>query len=168
MNYHDIIEKKIIGPDEAVKVIEGWRTSPCKVVFTNGCFDLLHLGHVEYLSKAASFGDFLIIGLNTDASVSRIKGKTRPINDEKSRAMVLASLAFVSMVVLFSDDTPYELIKTLQPDILVKGADYKAEEIVGHDVVTGRGGNVLTIDLVSGYSTSAIEKRIVNAYLSQK
>ncbi len=167
MNYLESIKHKIVTLDNAVSKVAQWRKESCKVVFTNGCFDLLHLGHIEYLSKAASYGDFLVIGLNTDASVSHIKGKTRPINDEKSRAMVLASLAFVSLVVLFSEETPYKLIKTLQPDVLIKGADYKAEEIVGYDVVTSRGGSVLTIELVSGYSTSAIEKRIVDAHMSQ-
>lgn len=167
MNYLEAIKNKIVSPADAVKIIEGWRMRPCKVVFTNGCFDLLHLGHIEYLSKAASQGDYLIIGLNTDASVRKIKGKTRPVNDEHSRAMLLASLGFVSLIVLFSEDTPYELIKTLQPDVLVKGADYKAEQIVGYDIVTQRGGSVLTIDFVPGYSSSSIEKRILDAHLSQ-
>ena len=167
MNYLEAIRHKIVTSGEAVDIIAGWRAKNCKVIFTNGCFDLLHLGHIEYLSKAASTGDYLIIGLNTDASVQRLKGKTRPVNDEKSRAMVLASLGFVSLIVLFSEDTPYELIKTLQPDVLVKGSDYQAENIVGYDVVTARGGSILTIDFVKGYSTSAIEKKILEAHLSQ-
>ena len=167
MNYLEAVKNKIVTADAASEIINEWRKNKCKVVFTNGCFDLLHLGHVEYLSRAASSGDYLVIGLNTDSSVQRIKGKTRPVNDEISRAMVLASLGFVSLIVMFSEDTPYELIKTLQPDILVKGADYLAENIVGYDVVMRRGGSVLTIDFVKGYSSSAIEKKILNAHLSQ-
>lgn len=127
-----------------------------KVVFTNGCFDILHRGHVEYLAKAADMGDVLVVGLNTDASVTRLKGEGRPVNNEEARALVLASLNFVDAVVLFDEDTPYELIKAVRPDVLVKGADYKPEEIVGHDVVTSYGGTVATIPLVEGYSTTSI------------
>ena len=119
-----------------------FRSQGLKVVFTNGCFDILHRGHVEYLSKAADMGDVLVVGLNTDASVKRLKGEGRPINDEQARALVLASLSFVDAVVLFDEDTPYELIKALRPDVLVKGADYKPEEIVGYDIVTSYGGSV--------------------------
>lgn len=127
-----------------------------KVVFTNGCFDILHLGHVEYLAKAADMGDVLVVGLNTDASVKRLKGEERPINNQDARALVLASLSFVDAVVLFDEDTPYELIKTIRPDVLVKGADYKPEEIVGYDIVTSYGGTVATIPLVEGYSTTRL------------
>ncbi|MCR4848531.1 MAG: D-glycero-beta-D-manno-heptose 1-phosphate adenylyltransferase [Bacteroidales bacterium] len=127
-----------------------------KVVFTNGCFDILHRGHVEYLAKAADMGDVLVVGLNTDASVRRLKGKGRPINNEEARALVLASLSFVDAVVLFDEDTPLELIKAVHPDVLVKGADYKPEEIVGADFVTSYGGTVATIPLVEGYSTTKI------------
>ena len=134
-----------------------------KIVFTNGCFDLLHRGHIEYLSKAADFGDMLIIGLNTDASVSRLKGPHRPIQDESSRAHIMAALEFVDLVIYFDEDTPYDLIKMVQPDILVKGADYKAENIVGYDIVTAKGGQVKTIEFLDGYSTSAIESKIKKA-----
>ena len=127
-----------------------------KVVFTNGCFDILHRGHVEYLSKASDMGDVLVVGLNTDASVKRLKGESRPINDEQARALVLASLGFVDAVVLFDEDTPYELIKAIRPDVLVKGADYKPEEIVGYDIVTSYGGKVEVVDLVEGYSTTQL------------
>ena len=133
-----------------------WRTQGLRIVFTNGCFDLLHRGHVEYLAKASDKGDVLVVGLNTDASVRRLKGESRPINDENARALVLASLAFVDTVVLFDEDTPYELIKAVRPDVLVKGADYKPEDIVGYDIVTAYGGKVETIDLVEGYSTTGI------------
>ena len=130
-----------------------------RVVFTNGCFDILHRGHVEYLSKAADMGDVLVVGLNTDASVQRLKGEGRPVNNEEARAMVLASLSFVDAVVLFDEDTPYELIKAVRPDVLVKGADYKPEEIVGYDIVTSYGGKVETVPLVVGYSTTGLIKR---------
>jgi rfaE bifunctional protein nucleotidyltransferase chain/domain len=130
------------------------------LVFTNGCFDILHLGHVDYLSKASDLGDILMIGLNSDDSVTRIKGPGRPLQDEWSRAMILASLGFVDYVVLFSEDTPYELILAAQPDILVKGSDYTAEEIVGYDIVTKRGGKVVTVDFLEGYSTSRIVEKL--------
>jgi rfaE bifunctional protein nucleotidyltransferase chain/domain len=139
-----------------------WRFKNQKLVFTNGCFDIIHRGHVEYLAKAASLGDQLIIGLNTDASVKRLKGMTRPLQDENSRALVLASFSFISKVVLFDEDTPYELIKLIRPDILVKGGDYKAEEIVGYDIVKSNGGEVITIDLVEGHSTTSIISRFTN------
>ena len=167
MNFLDQINHKIVSAEKATDIISNWRNKDGKVVFTNGCFDLLHLGHIEYLAKAASLGDFLVIGLNADASVRRLKGSSRPINDEKSRAFVLASLGFVSLIVLFSEDTPYELIKILQPDVLIKGADYQPEQIVGYDIVKARGGEVLTIEFIPGYSTSAIEKRILDAHSSQ-
>lgn len=130
------------------------------LVFTNGCFDILHRGHIDYLSKAAALADRLVIGLNTDASVSRIKGQHRPINDERGRAEVLAALGFVDYVILFGDDTPLELIRILQPDFLVKGSDYSVEDIVGADIVLAKGGKVVTLDYLPGYSTSAIEERI--------
>lgn len=152
--------KKIPEPVELAFLLAYWRFRDYKVVFTNGCFDLIHLGHIDYLAKAADLGDILVIGLNTDASTRRLKGPTRPINDEHARALVLASMSFVTTVVLFDEDTPYNLIKAIQPDILVKGADYKPEEIVGYDIVTAKGGKVVTIDYLPGYSTSLIEKRI--------
>lgn len=136
-----------------------FRSQGLKVVFTNGCFDILHRGHVEYLSKAADMGDVLVVGLNTDVSVKRLKGEGRPFNNEEARALVLASLCFVDAVVLFDEDTPYELIKAIRPDVLVKGSDYKPEEIVGHDIVTSYGGKVVTVPLVEGYSTTEILHR---------
>jgi rfaE bifunctional protein nucleotidyltransferase chain/domain len=133
-----------------------------KIVFTNGCFDILHRGHIDYLIKAAALGDFLIIGLNTDRSVKENKGNKRPINDEQSRALLLASLRFVDAVILFDSPTPAALISQIMPDVLVKGADYKPEEIAGYDTVVSHGGKVLTIELLPGYSTSIIEKRILD------
>jgi len=137
-----------------------WRFHENKIVFTNGCFDLLHLGHIDYLARAASEGTLLIVGLNSDESVKRIKGDSRPITDEKSRAMTLAALGFVGAVVIFDQDTPAALIKQVQPDILVKGKDYEPKDIVGADIVEKKGGEVITIDLVEGYSTSAIIDKI--------
>ena len=159
MNYFDKVKNKILEGEGLEKWLEECRKNGKKIVFTNGCFDILHRGHVEYLSKAAAFGDVMVIGLNTDASVRRLKGPSRPVNDEKARAFVLAGLECVTAVVLFDEDTPYNLIKTVQPDVLVKGSDYKPENIVGYDIVTTKGGKVVTVDLVEGYSTTGtIEK----------
>ena len=132
-----------------------------KIVFTNGVFDLLHLGHIDYLSKARDLGNYLVVGVNSDTSAKRLgKGDNRPIKDEISRSTIIAALRFVDMVIIFDEDTPYDIIKLVQPDILVKGSDYKPEEIVGYDVVTEKGGEVVTIDFLPGYSTTAIEKKI--------
>lgn len=162
MNKAEIIQKKIYNHETLPKALALWRFMDKKIVFTNGCFDLLHFGHIDYLSKAASMGDVLVVGLNTDASVSRLKGPHRPINDENSRLHIMASLFFVSAVVLFDEPTPYELIKMVQPDILVKGGDYKVEEIVGYDIVKAKGGEICTIEFVPGFSTSAMEQKIRN------
>ncbi len=160
MTKPEAIQRKILKQPELDRLLAYWRFTDQKIVFTNGCFDIIHLGHIDYLAKAAGLGSKLIIGLNTDASTRRLKGSHRPINDEHARAMILASLSFVDAVVLFDEDTPYELIKTVQPDILVKGADYKAGDIVGYDIVTAKGGKVETLEYLPGYSTSLIEKRI--------
>ncbi|MBQ0130520.1 MAG: D-glycero-beta-D-manno-heptose 1-phosphate adenylyltransferase [bacterium] len=154
------IKNKLLSREALKTKLAEWRSAGETIVFTNGCFDILHRGHVEYLAQAADLGDKLIIGLNTDASVKRLKGESRPVNDEKSRALLLSALQFVDAVVFFDEDTPYELIKQVQPDILVKGNDYKPEEIVGYDIVTAKGGKVLTIDLVEGFSTTNIIKRL--------
>ncbi|MCQ2305013.1 MAG: D-glycero-beta-D-manno-heptose 1-phosphate adenylyltransferase [Bacteroidales bacterium] len=154
------IKNKLLSREALEMKLAEWRSAGKTIVFTNGCFDILHRGHVEYLAQAADLGDKLIVGLNTDASVKRLKGESRPINDEKSRALLLSALQFVDVVVFFDEDTPYELIKQVQPDILVKGNDYKPEEIVGYDIVTAKGGKVLTIDLVEGFSTTNIIKRL--------
>ena len=160
MSRLDFIKSKILDGNELDYVLAQWRFKDYKIVFTNGCFDILHRGHIEYLAKAASLGDVLIVGLNTDASVSRIKGLNRPVQDEKSRALVLSSLGYISAVVLFDEDTPLKLIEQVQPDVLVKGADYKDEEIVGYDIVKSKGGEIVTIKLVKGYSTSSIMEKI--------
>ena len=153
-------ESKIKSLADARKTVAAWKAKGEKVVFTNGCFDLLHLGHVDYLEKARFLGDRLVLGLNTDDSVSRFKGPERPIQDEHSRARILASLQFIDLVVFFNDDTPLALITALSPDVLVKGSDYLAENIVGADVVKKNGGVVKTIDFVPGYSTSRIVEKI--------
>ena len=158
----DKIHNKIISFDNIQKQVLKWREENKKIVFTNGCFDIIHRGHVDYLSKAKDLGDILIIGLNTDQSVRNIKGNTRPIQDENSRAIILASMQFVDAIVFFSEPTPYTLIKEIQPDILVKGADYKKEDIIGYDIVSQRGGKVETIEFIEGYSTSNIERKIKN------
>ena len=159
MNYFEKICNKILDKEGLEKWLEDCRKNGKKIVFSNGCFDILHRGHVEYLSKAAAYGDVMVIGLNTDASVRRLKGPSRPVNDEKARAFVLAGLECVTAVVFFDEDTPYNLIKTVQPDVLVKGSDYKPENIVGYDVVMAKGGKVVTVDLVEGFSTTkTIEK----------
>lgn len=152
--------EKIRSTAEAKKKVAEWKSKEERIVFTNGCFDILHLGHVDYLEKARNLGDRLIVGLNTDSSVSRFKGPERPVQDQLSRARIMASLQFVDMVVLFDEDTPKELITSLVPDVLVKGSDYLAENIVGADVVKKAGGEVKTIDLVTGYSTTSIVKKI--------
>jgi len=151
---------KIFSLSQLQEQVQQWRDQGSKIVFTNGCFDLLHLGHVDYLEKAKQLGDKLVLGLNTDASISRIKGPSRPLQDEMSRARIMASLLFIDAVVLFDDDTPLELIKAVQPDILVKGDDYAVTQIVGHEVVTARGGEVKTVPLVKGYSTTNIVNKI--------
>lgn len=151
---------KIKDLQSAKTVVEHWKQQHLKVVFTNGCFDLLHLGHVDYLEKARALGDRLVIGLNTDNSVSRFKGPERPLQDQNSRARILASMQFVDLVVFFNEDTPYDLISALVPDILVKGSDYLAENIVGADVVKNAGGKVMTLDFVPGYSTTRIVEKI--------
>jgi len=157
--FNTLVREKIVTAEQLADIL---RQHPeRKVVFTNGCFDLVHQGHIDYLSKARDLGDVLVVGLNTDASVRRLKGPRRPINDEYSRALLLASMLFVDYVVFFGEDTPYELIKTLQPDILVKGSDYRPEDIVGYDIVMAKGGRVETLDFLPGFSTTAIEDKIL-------
>jgi rfaE bifunctional protein nucleotidyltransferase chain/domain len=145
---------------EGAKSISGWKANGMKIVFTNGCFDILHLGHVDYLEKARNLGDKLVVGLNSDSSIKKIKGPGRPVLDESARSRILASLSFVDAVILFSEETPLDLIRALKPDILVKGNDYVAENIVGAEFVKSYGGSIKTIDLIQGYSTSGIINKI--------
>ncbi len=163
MNKLNTVLHKIFTWESLQDQVKQWEAAGKKIVFTNGCFDILHKGHVDYLAKAADLGDVLVLGLNTDASVSKLKGPHRPIQDEGARLQILASLGFVDAVVLFDQQTPYELINLVQPDILVKGSDYQPEKIIGYDIVTAKGGSVKTIDFIEGYSTSAIEKKIKSA-----
>lgn len=160
MSKLEIIKGKIFQVDELRANLNIWRLLEKKIVFTNGCFDLLHLGHIDYLSKAADMGEKLIIGLNSDASTSALKGPSRPIIDQYSRSIMLASFSFVDAVIIFDDPTPLPLIEWIKPDILVKGADYTIDQIVGSELVLQYGGDVKTIEYLSGYSTSAIEKKI--------
>jgi len=157
----EVLQAKIITDPVALdRLIAVWKFKENKIVFTNGCFDLIHRGHIEYLAKASALGDVLVVGLNTDASVRSIKGRSRPLQDEYSRALILAAMRFVDFVVLFDEDTPENLIRKIQPDVLVKGGDYKSSEIVGYDIVTAKGGKVLTIELVENYSTTKLIKKI--------
>ena len=160
--HHQTLYSKIKSL-EALKVcIQNDQANGLSVVFTNGCFDLLHKGHVDYLSKAADLGDKLIVAVNTDDSVRRLgKSASRPIQDQEARATVIAALESVAYVVLFNEDTPFELIQTLAPNVLVKGSDYAVHQIVGADIVLANGGRVETIDFIQGYSTSAIEQKIL-------
>ncbi|MDB5261856.1 MAG: D-glycero-beta-D-manno-heptose 1-phosphate adenylyltransferase [Adhaeribacter sp.] len=155
-----IAADKILTRPELEKQVAAWKGEGLRVVFTNGCFDLLHLGHVDYLEKAKALGDKLLVAVNTDASVRRLKGPERPLQDEMSRARIMASLLFIDVVILFDEETPYDLIKAVMPDILVKGDDYAIQNIVGQDIVLENGGEVKTIQLVKGYSTSGIVEKI--------
>jgi len=162
MSFHQLLKDKIVSKETAQKQMSPLQSSGKKIVFTNGCFDILHPGHVDYLSQARDLGDFLVLGLNTDTSVRRLnKAPNRPINDEQTRATVLAGLACVDLLVFFDEETPYELIKFLKPDILVKGNDYKAEEIVGYDIIKAKGGEIITIPMVHGYSTTKLIEKIL-------
>ena len=169
MGKFEQVKHKVASVEEMKERILEWKNSGEKVVFTNGCFDILHEGHVTYLAKAADFGSKLIIAINTDASVKRQgKGEERPINPESSRALILASLGFVDGVVFFDEDTPVSVIESLKPDVLVKGADYDADEkdpsgkryIVGRETILANGGEVKTVALVEGFSTTNIVKKL--------
>lgn len=159
--FHAQLKLKIRNKEEVLDQIRLLQSAGKKIVFSNGCFDILHPGHVDYLSQARDLGDFLVLGLNTDASVRKLnKAPDRPVNNEISRALVLTGLACVDAIVLFEEETPYELIKFLQPDVLVKGDDYRPEQIVGYDIVKAKGGEVKTIPFLKGYSTTALIEKI--------
>jgi len=161
MNQVKLLQAKISTKTELETQIKNWRHTDQKIVFTNGCFDLLHLGHIDYLAKARDLGDKLIIGLNTDASVQRLKGPYRPVKDELSRAHILAAMQFIDAVIFFDEETPIDLITWVKPDVLVKGGDYTVEGIIGHEIVIENGGSVQTIEFVEGYSSSKLIDKII-------
>jgi D-beta-D-heptose 7-phosphate kinase/D-beta-D-heptose 1-phosphate adenosyltransferase len=158
------ISSKIVALKNLVQIVNAARHAGQRVVFTNGCFDIIHVGHLRYLTAARSEGDMLVVGLNSDASVSAIKSENRPIVPQRQRAEVLAGLSCVDYVIFFDQPDPLQLIKALKPDVLVKGADWKEEEIVGADVVKACGGKVVRVDLIPDISTSGIIRRIIERY----
>ena len=154
----DKIQQKIVTKDFFERQADALHRQ--KIVFTNGCFDVLHYGHVHYLAQARQLGDLLVVGLNSDASVRRLKGESRPVNPEQARAFVLAALEMVDYVCLFEEDTPYDLIAAVKPDVLVKGGDYAVDNIVGSDIVKGRNGDVVVLPFVEGFSSSSIIEKL--------
>ena len=154
---------RLLSRDAAAALVASLRADSKRIVFTNGVFDLLHPGHVRYLRAARELGDVLIVGLNGDASVRKNKGPARPITPEQERAEVLAALTFVDAVVIFDEDTPADIIRAIQPDLLVKGADWPADQIVGRDTVEARGGRVVLVPVETGYSTTGILERVRRA-----
>lgn len=160
MKKPEIIPSKIYTRDELVKAVYRWRFLGKTISFTNGCFDILHAGHIASLSEAAKEGDVLIVGLNTDASTRRLKGNERPVNNETSRALLLASLEIVDAVTLFEEDTPLELITALLPNVIVKGGDYTIDQMIGAKEVIGNGGRIVINPLVEGFSTTGIIDKI--------
>ena len=160
MTRFEQIEQKIQSWEQIAASADAWRAAGNRIVFTNGCFDILHYGHLHYLAAARDLGQRLVVGLNSAASVSRLKGPHRPINDELTRTHLLAALEVVDAVVVFEDDTPLELIRLVRPDILVKGGDWQPEQIVGSDIVLAAGGQVRSLPFVQGYSTTNIETKI--------
>jgi D-beta-D-heptose 7-phosphate kinase/D-beta-D-heptose 1-phosphate adenosyltransferase len=162
MKRADLIPSKILSLKEATFRIAQWRLLSKTISFTNGVFDILHEGHIFSLSEAAKHGHYLIIGLNSDASVKRLKGESRPLNNQQSRALILASLVMVDMVVIFEEDTPLELIQQLMPDVIVKGGDYTEEQVAGGKEVIANGGRVIINPIVEGFSTTEIIERMKN------
>jgi rfaE bifunctional protein nucleotidyltransferase chain/domain len=154
------MSKKIVTVEQAKNIIYGWKLLGKTCAFTNGCFDILHQGHIFSLGEAAKEADYLIVGLNSDASVQRLKGPSRPINNTENRSIVLSNLAIVDLLVVFEEDTPLELIKALMPDILVKGGDYTIDQIVGAKEVIAGGGKVIINPIVEGYSTTGLIEKI--------
>jgi len=163
MSHLKTLNSKIYNLDALITQVEQWKATGNKVVFTNGCFDIIHRGHIEVLARTADLGDKLIIGLNSDQSIQKLKGEDRPIIDEQSRAILLAALSFVDAIVLFSEDTPLKLISTLLPDVLAKGGDYEIETIVGHEIVQKNGGKVKLVPFLDGFSSTTIIDKIKNS-----
>lgn len=163
MSFHTQLKAKIKSKETLLEELKALRSTNKKIVFTNGCFDILHPGHVDYLAQARDLGDFMVLGLNTDNSVRSLnKAPNRPVNNEHTRALVLAGLTSIDAIVFFDEQTPYELIKFLQPNVLVKGDDYAVEKIVGYDILQANGGEVKTIPFLEGYSTTKLIERIVS------
>lgn len=162
MKKSDSISERIIPGEEILQQVIRWRLNSKTIAFTNGVFDILHQGHIKVLSKAASFADILIVGLNSDSSVKKLKGESRPVNAEQSRALILASLIMVDAVVIFNEETPLELIQQIKPDVLIKGGDYTIETMVGAEVVLDNGGSVEIIPIEEGFSTTGIIEKISN------
>ncbi len=160
MNQISRLQSKILSVSALENQLKKWRNADEKIVFTNGCFDLIHFGHIDYLAKASDLGNRLVVGLNTDASIRRLKGSSRPIKDEQSRLALIAGLSFVDAVVLFDEETPIKLISIIKPNVLVKGGDYEVKDIVGHEIVQSNRGKVCTIDFVDGYSSSKLIEKV--------
>jgi len=156
----EILNSKILDKERLLVKLTDWKEENKKIVFTNGCFDLIHLGHIEVIARSADLGDILIIGVNTDNSIKRLKGKNRPIVEEISRAKQLAALEFVDAVVFFDEDTPIDLIKVINPNVITKGGDYNTDQVIGNDIVTQNDGEVVIIPLTQGYSTTSILEKI--------
>lgn len=161
-----MIKEKILTRQALIEKLKTLRRKGKKIVFTNGCFDILHSGHIQYLEKAKSFGDVLVVGLNSDASVRKIKGPKKPVVEQKDRALIIAALEFVNFVVIFDEATPLNLIKITKPDILIKGADWKIKDIVGSDVVKSYGGRIKRVVFKKGYSTTKIISSILSKFNS--
>lgn len=160
---NNTIAKKVFTWETIQPLLAKWRFLEDQIVFTNGCFDILHYGHIHYLAEAKSLGHRLVVGLNSDASVKRLKGEHRPIKDQQTRQYLLAALQCVDAVLLFEEDTPYELIKIIQPEVLVKGGDWQVDQIIGSDIVLAKAGTVKSLQFIEGYSTTSIETKIKNS-----
>ena len=160
MRSTETIETKIVSLEELKRMIAQWRNLGKKIAFTNGCFDILHRGHIFSLSQAAAEADYLVVGLNSDSSTKKLKGEGRPVNDEKSRALILASLLIVDAVTIFEEDTPRDLIVSIMPDVMVKGGDYVVDQVAGAKEVIENGGRVVINPIVEGYSTTGLVKKI--------
>ena len=156
------LKAKIFNIEDLSEIINEWRLNGDKIVFTNGCFDLIHLGHLEILARSADLGDKLVVAINSDMSIKKIKGNSRPIIEEDSRAKQLAAIEFVDAVILFNEDTPYDLINVLKPDVLTKGGDYKKNDVIGKELMSKKAGEVVIIPLTQGYSTTSILEKIKN------
>jgi len=163
MSHLNKINSKIFSLDDLKNQVNAWKQAGEEIVFTNGCFDIIHRGHIEVLAQTADLGDRLIIGLNSDSSIQKLKGEDRPIIDEQARAILLSALSFVDAVILFPEETPINLISTLLPDVLAKGGDYEIEAIVGHEIIQNNGGKVILVPFVDGFSSTTIIDKIKNS-----